>query len=52
MKALIIQEKDIKVLRDRLKLEKFQQSRHQKPVEEIYRHFNYVIENWLTEQGL
>ncbi len=52
MKALIIKEKDVEILRDRLKLEKFRQSEHQNPVEEIYRHFNYVIENWLKEQGL
>ena len=52
MKALIIKEKDIEVLRDRLKLVKFTQTRYQQPVEEIYRHFNYVVENWLREQGL
>ena len=52
MKALIIEEKDIKVLRDRLKLERFKLQGDQLPVDEIFRHFNYIIESWLTEQGL
>ncbi len=47
MRALIIEEKDIQVLRDRLKLEKFNQQGFQKPVDEIYRHFNFVVETWL-----
>ncbi len=52
MKVLIIKEADIKILRERLELAKYKQHASQKPVDAIYRHFNYVVESWLIEQGL
>ena len=51
MKVLLIEEKYVEVLMDRLKLEKFELQGYQKPVDEIFRHFNYVIRTWFTEQG-
>ncbi len=52
MKALIIKEEDIRVLHERLQLEKFQiQERGQEPVDQIFRHFNYVVRTWFEEQG-
>ena len=52
MKALIIKEEDIQTLHQRLELEKFKiQERGQAPVDQIYRHFNYVVRTWFEEQG-
>jgi len=51
MKALIIEEKDIKILEERLELKHLRLTGKQKPIDEIYRHFNYIIQCWLTEQG-
>lgn len=53
MKALIIQEKDIQTLHQRLELEKFKiQERGLDQVEQIHRQFNYIIRTWFEEQGL
>ena len=51
MKALIIKEEDVEVLHERLELEKYKMQGHQEPVEEIFRHFNYVVRTWFQEQG-
>ena len=51
MKALIIEEKDIKTLEQRLELEHLKLQNSQKPVDQIYRHFNFIIQTWLQEQG-
>ena len=45
-----IQYKDIKILHERLQLEKFKRQGSQEPTDEIYRHFNYVVRTWLEEQ--
>lgn len=52
MKALIIKEEDIKVLDERLLLEKFKIREHgQASVEQMYRQFNYIVRTWFSEQG-
>jgi hypothetical protein len=53
MKALIIEEKDVKVLYERLELKKLQIQEHgQTPLDQIHRQMNYVIRNWFEEQGM
>lgn len=52
MKVIVIKEEDIKVLMERLELKKLRlTSRHREPIDEIHRHFHYIICNWLQEQG-
>ena len=51
MKVLIIEEKDIKVLEERLELQHLKLQGKQEPVDQIYRQFNYIIRTWLEEQG-
>ena len=51
MKVLIIEEKDIKALEKSLELQKFKLQGKQTPEDEIYRRFNFVIQNWLRDQG-
>jgi len=52
MKALIIEEKDIKVLEERLELQKLKiKEQGQTPLEQIHRQFNYIIKTWFEEQG-
>jgi len=51
MKVIVIKEEDIKVLMERLELEKFQLQGSQEPREAIHRQFHYIVCNWLQEQG-
>lgn len=52
MKALIIEEKEIEHLFERLKLENYKLQGHMNPEDEIFRHYNYVLRTWLAEQGM
>lgn len=51
MRAIIIEEKDVRALMEQLELEKLRLTGHQKPVDEIHRRFHYVVCKWLQEQG-
>lgn len=58
MKAIIIEEKDVTALLDKLKLTQFQNSRgtnHYREgpaaVDEMHRWFHFVVVKWLQEQG-
>lgn len=51
MRAIIIEEKDIKALMERLELKKLQLRGTQTPEDEIHRHFHFVVCGWLQEQG-
>jgi len=51
MKMIVIEEKDVRALVERLELEKFRLTGHQKPVDEIHRRFHHVVVTWLQEQG-
>lgn len=51
MRVIIIEEKDVQALMKELELAKFQLTGHQKPIDEIHRHFVYVVCNWVQEQG-
>jgi len=51
MKVIVIEEKDIKSLMEQLELEKFRMMGHREPVDEMYRHFHYIVCNWVQEQG-
>ena len=42
---------DIKVLEERLELKKMRLRGLQLPEDEMYRHFNYIIQDWFREQG-
>ena len=51
MKVIIIEEKDIKALMERLELEKFQLNQRRDHVDEMNRRFHYVVCSWFQEQG-
>ena len=53
MRLIVVEEKDIVALIEKLKLEKFQikKDSHQSPVEEIHRRFHYVVCSWVQEHG-
>jgi len=52
MKALIIEEKDVDVLFERLELERYKQNERQNTADDMHRWFNYVVRTWFQEQGL
>ncbi len=56
MRVIIIEDKDVKTLVDRLELEKFdhisREANSESPrVREMHRWFHYVVTTWLHEQG-
>ncbi len=51
MKVIVIGEDDIKQLMENLEFEKLKMNRSQLPEEQIYRHFNYVVVEWLHQHG-
>ena len=51
MKAIIIDDKDVKALINKLKLEREELRDAMAPVDEIYRRYNYVLVNWFQDQG-
>lgn len=52
MKVIIIEEKDIKALMERLELQKYRLTGHLKePADEMHRRFHYVVVSWVQEQG-
>lgn len=51
MKALIIEEKDVKELLSKLELEKYHQHERQNTADEMHRWFHYVVITWFQEQG-
>ena len=51
MKVIVVSENDITQLMENLEFEKLKLKRTQLPEEQIYRHFNYVVVNWLHEHG-
>jgi len=51
MRVIAIKEEDIKVLMERLELQKFQLNNSRETIDEIHRRFHYIVVNWVQEQG-
>lgn len=56
MRVILVEEKDIRTLMERLELEKFQcrdryTSEELREAMQMHRHFHYVVVSWLQEQG-
>ncbi len=51
MKVIVIKEEDILQLMVNLEIKKFRLTGGQHVEEQVYRHFNYVVVNWLHEHG-
>ncbi len=53
MRVIVIEEKDIRALVDKLELDKLKINPHigQSTVDQIHRKFHYTVVNWAHEQG-
>jgi hypothetical protein len=53
MRLIAVEEKDIKALMESLELEKFRikKNPHQLMLEDVYRHFHFVVCSWVQEHG-